>query len=214
MAKGHDHVLDCLLNMNGAKFFRDDGYWYQFEAKLTERTPERPHGLSYSLTLHDKHNKRVFGIDNAHGYDFKKNRFSGRRVVYDHKHQEEKVFPYDFVSPGRLMEDFFKGLTLLSVPVLKGEAFGLYQLEALASGIPIVQPAVGAFPEVVKATGGGAIYEPNTPEALSEKLAEVLSDPQKIRQFSTNGNQAIGAKFNSTALAKRMVSIYKTLSVP
>ena len=109
MAKGHDYELECLLRFNGAKFFRDDGCWYQIEVKFTESTPGRPHGLSYSMTLHDKYNNRVFGIDNAHGYDFKKNRFSGRRVVYDHKHQEEKVFPYDFLSPERLIEDFFKG---------------------------------------------------------------------------------------------------------
>ena len=62
MAKGHDYEMECLLNLNGAKFFRDDGYWYQVEVKLTERTPERPHGLSYSMTLHDKNNNRVFGI--------------------------------------------------------------------------------------------------------------------------------------------------------
>ena len=74
---------------------------HQHDGLLDER-------LSYSLTLHDKGNQRVFGIDNAHGHDFKKNRFSGRRIVYDHKHLEEKVMPYDYESPAKLVEDFFQ----------------------------------------------------------------------------------------------------------
>lgn len=109
MVKGHDYNLEILLNLDGQKYFREDGYWYQFEVKEVDTTKERPHGLSYALTLHDKHNYRVFGIDNAHGYSFKKGKFAGRRVVYDHKHREAKVFPYDFVSPGKLVEDFFAG---------------------------------------------------------------------------------------------------------
>jgi glycosyltransferase involved in cell wall biosynthesis len=57
--------------------------------------------------------------------------------------------------------EFLKSLSLLSVPVLAGEAFGAYQVEALASGVPIVQPNLGGFPEFIEATGGGILYEPN-----------------------------------------------------
>ena len=35
----------------------------------------------------------------------------------------------------------------------------MYQLEALASGIPLVQPSVGAFPEIIEATGGDEIWD-------------------------------------------------------
>jgi glycosyltransferase involved in cell wall biosynthesis len=62
------------------------------------------------------------------------------------------------------LSNYFKKTTILSVPVLKGEAFGTYQLESLACGTPLVQPALGAFPEIAMTTGGGVIYEPNTPQ--------------------------------------------------
>lgn len=110
---------------------------------------------------------------------------------------------------GDSLDAFFAGLSVLTVPVIKGEAFGLYQLEAMASGIPVVQPALGAFPEVVEVTGGGAIFHPNTPEALAAKLAEVLSQPENLRQMSISGRKAIEEKFNNKILTENMVKIYE-----
>jgi glycosyltransferase involved in cell wall biosynthesis len=116
---------------------------------------------------------------------------------------------HDFTQSA--LQDFFKSTTVLSVPVLNGEAFGLYQLEALASGVPLVQPELGAFPEIIKATGGGVIYKPNTAEALAEKLAEVLSDPDKLETMSLAGRNAVVEKFDCGKLSEKMVEIYKTL---
>ncbi len=107
------------------------------------------------------------------------------------------------------IQKFFDGLTVLSVPVLKGEAFGLYQLEALASGIPVVQPALGAFPEIAQETGGIVIYHPNTPKALCSALAELLSNPEKLKLMSDNGRLSVENKFNSATLAQRMLAVYE-----
>lgn len=107
--------------------------------------------------------------------------------------------------------DFFDGLSVLSVPVLKGEAFGLYQLEALASGIPIVQPALGAFPEVVEVSQGGAIYSPNKPEKLASKWKEVFDDPENMKAMGKNGRKAVEEKFNIEKLTSRMIGVYETV---
>jgi len=120
---------------------------------------------------------------------------------------KDVAFVDDFY--GDALDDFFAGLTVLTVPVIKGEAFGLYQLEAMASGIPVVQPALGAFPEVAEISGGGAIFSPNTPEALAAKLAEVLSQPEKLKQMSISGRKAIEEKFNNKVLTENMVKIYE-----
>ncbi|NVO18947.1 MAG: glycosyltransferase family 4 protein [Bacteroidetes bacterium] len=109
------------------------------------------------------------------------------------------------------LHKFFKSITLLSVPVLNGEAFGLYQLEALASGIPLVQPRLGAFPEIIESTGGGMIYESNTPQALSEALAEVLDSPSLLMQFSKSGHEAVLDTYDCRKVTLQMISIYQGL---
>ena len=107
------------------------------------------------------------------------------------------------------LHNFFEKISLLSVPVLKGEAFGLFQLEALAAGIPIVQPALGAFPEVVKLSKAGENYSPNTAEALAEKWAEVLSNPEKLKEMSQNGRKAVEEIFNLEITTRTLVGVYE-----
>ncbi|MFC2103893.1 glycosyltransferase family 4 protein [Bacteroidota bacterium] len=106
---------------------------------------------------------------------------------------------------------FFNKLTVLSVPVLKGEAFGLYQLESLAAGVPIVQPDLAAFPEIVKETQGGVVFDPSSPSNLAFKLAEVLRDKEKLNQFSKNGRKAVEKKYNTAQTTKSMLSIYQNV---
>jgi glycosyltransferase involved in cell wall biosynthesis len=116
----------------------------------------------------------------------------------------EILNPYENV----VLDDFFSLVSVLSVPVLKGEAFGLYQLEALASGVPLVQPALGAFPEIISATGGGVTYEPNTPEALAARLAEVLTNPLRLEEMSRTGRRSVEEKFDCRKLTGEMLKVY------
>jgi len=110
------------------------------------------------------------------------------------------------------LKDFFKSLSVLSVPVLKGEAFGLYQIEALASGVPLVQPDLGAFPEIIRASGGGVIYSPNIAEALADKMKDVLSDPSKLLEMSISGRRSVEEKFNCRKLTQNMINIYHQIT--
>ncbi len=117
-----------------------------------------------------------------------------------------EIFP-DFTFEA--LKQYFKAVTLISVPVLHGEAFGLYQLEAIASGIPVVQPALGAFPEVVEASGGGVIYHPNTPEALAKAISGILLDPLLLNTLRMNGRKGVVEKFDSGKLIQKMLVVYK-----
>lgn len=61
-----DHSLDTLLLLDGDTFVVEGNFWVKFEVKQVPVTPEKPHGLDYSLTLHDGDGKRLLGFDNAH----------------------------------------------------------------------------------------------------------------------------------------------------
>ena len=87
----------------------------------------------------------------------------------------------------------------------------MYQLEALASGIPIVQPNLGAFKEIVEETKAGAVYSPNNSLALCKKWIEILSDENQLKTMSENGVKAISGKYNTIELAKKISAIYDSI---
>ncbi len=99
--------LENLLNLNGETFPMDNGYWVKFEVWRVEVSKSVPHGIRYSLTLHDKHNHRVIGYDNAHSFRSKK-KYGAKRETYDHIHKQMDIVPYEFESASQLLEDFWK----------------------------------------------------------------------------------------------------------
>jgi len=106
---------------------------------------------------------------------------------------------------------FLRSLSVLSVPEKHPVAYGLYVLEALAAGVPVVQPASGVFPELMEMTGGGLLFEPNNVEALTEALSSLLLDPAKAQKLSEQGKTAVSEKFNIQQTAKQIVRIYEQI---
>ncbi|MBI3875792.1 MAG: glycosyltransferase family 4 protein [Verrucomicrobia bacterium] len=103
--------------------------------------------------------------------------------------------------------EFFRSLTVFSVPALYGEAFGLYLIESLAAGVPVVQPRVAAFPELVEATGGGIVCEPD-PAALAEGIESLLLDRAKASSLGDRGRHAVYGKFSVESMARSMAKIF------
>lgn len=91
---------------------------------------------------------------------------------------------------------FMDGLSLLSVPVPGGEAFGMFILEALARGVPAVLPAAGGFVEVAEATGGVLLYDPADPGALAMALERVLADAALRRRLAEAGRASVRSHFD------------------
>jgi len=112
---------------------------------------------------------------------------------------------------GDTRHNFFKKVSLISVPVRIGEAFGMYLLESMASGVPVVQPALGAFPEIVELSGGGVTYMPNSPEKLSDTWAELLSNSEKMEKLSHDGYEGTKKKFNIHNHAAEIIGLYEKL---
>jgi glycosyltransferase involved in cell wall biosynthesis len=112
----------------------------------------------------------------------------------------------DFEEQG--LRDYLEKVSVVSVPVRNGEAFGIYLLECMASGIPVVQPAQGASPEIIELTGGGVLYKENTPEALAQALEKLLSDPEEMDRLSKKGKVGVDKHFHIDLQAERMVKVY------
>lgn len=123
--------------------------------------------------------------------------------------QEDVELVRNFDRPGRIR--FLQSISIMSVPVIRGEALGMHLLEALASGVPIVQPKVGGFPELVDATGGGILYEPNNADALAEALGKLLLDPERARRLGASGRDAVSERFSVKKTASEMMEIYGRL---
>jgi glycosyltransferase involved in cell wall biosynthesis len=92
---------------------------------------------------------------------------------------------------------------------LNGEAFGLYLLESMASAVPVVQPALGAFPEIVGETCGGVVYGPNEPAALAEALARILNNPAQLAGMSDSAVKGIQKQFNIFTHAEELIAVYQ-----
>lgn len=104
---------------------------------------------------------------------------------------------------------FFQKVAVVSVPVRNGEAFGIYLTEAMGCGIPIVQPPLGAFPEIVELSKGGVIYEKNEPQYLADSLKKLLNNQAKIKELSINARQSIEERFNIDLQAQKLIEIYQ-----
>ena len=90
---------------------------------------------------------------------------------------------------------------LLVVPSDATESFGLYVLEALASGLPVLLPRHAAFPEILKRSGGGVLYNPKDPNALVDKLEHLLQNPDQLQTLGQEGRAAVRASFSNKDMA-------------
>lgn len=107
--------------------------------------------------------------------------------------------------------DFLRSVHMLSVPTSYPEAKGLFVLEALASGVPVVQPNHGSFPELVESTGGGVIYDRNRTGALAEAIASLMDDPGLRRRLAAAGREAVARLYSDEIMADRTLSVYDTV---
>lgn len=127
----------------------------------------------------------------------------------------EKLSAHDLlgdveVHPNISLEEkveFLRGLTVLSVPATYGEAFGLYVIEALAVGTPVVQPYHAAFPEVLELAKGGTLYDPSRPGGLTEALEELLMDRARARSLGEAGRRAVEEHFTLRRMAEGVAAV-------
>lgn len=102
-------------------------------------------------------------------------------------------------------------IDVFSAPGPYAEAKGIFVLEALARGVPVVQPAHGSYPELIARTGGGVLVPPGDARALAEALAELLRDAARRRELGEAGRKAVAEAFTDDHMARNMVKVYEDL---
>ena len=104
---------------------------------------------------------------------------------------------------------FLHEIDVLSVPTTYRDPKGLFVLEALASGIPVVQPDHGAFPEILADAGGGRLHRPNDPHHLAEMLHPMLIDHDARHQLGLEGRTSIEDRYTADVMARRTLEVWK-----
>lgn len=105
-----DRGIDALLDLDGSVLDQNGGYWIKIEARLVAVSEFIPHGIRYSLSLHEPYGKRILGYDNAHAVKpTRHGRYAGRILAYDHRHRHasDHGVPYEFIDVQQLINDFF-----------------------------------------------------------------------------------------------------------
>ncbi len=122
----------------------------------------------------------------------------------------EHVESPDHVSKVR----FLQSLDVLSVPTTYREPKGLYVLEALANGVPVVQPRHGSFPELIEATGGGLLVHPEDPADLARGLRQLLEDATLRAELGRRGKEAVHQHFHAGRMAEKTLAVFQQYRKP
>ena len=108
---------------------------------------------------------------------------------------------------------FLQRCDVLSVPTVYREPKGLYILEAWANGVPVVQPRHGTFPELLEATGGGVLVNPEDPADLAKELRSLLDQPEQACEMGRRGHEAVRSRFHAAVMAEETVNVLKKHSI-
>lgn len=139
------------------------------------------------------------------------------RRYFEHVHSQASRLgaAFEFVgSPESQAEkvEFLKSLDVLSVPTVYREPKGLSILEALANGVPVVQPAHGAFPELLEATQGGLLFEPRNLDDLVAKWESLLLNPDERLRLAGTGQSRVRESFSAQAMAEQSLRLFDSLT--
>jgi glycosyltransferase involved in cell wall biosynthesis len=107
---------------------------------------------------------------------------------------------------------FLRELSVLSVPGAYEDPKGLFLLEAMASGVPVVEPRRGAAPEIVETSAGGLLVAPNDPDALADGLLALLTNPERRRLLGDRGYDGVRAHYSSMVMRDRAIEVFRSMA--
>jgi glycosyltransferase involved in cell wall biosynthesis len=132
------------------------------------------------------------------------------KKIRDHGLQKSvKIYP-GFQGVRKM--EFFNDVDVISVPVRKYDGYGLYILEANCSGIPVVQPATGAFPEIIEKTGGGITYSPDTVDELSKTILRLMTNEEMRSDLGKTGKERVRDLLSLDKMSGGLSRVYNLMN--
>ncbi|HEY3039464.1 MAG TPA: glycosyltransferase family 4 protein [Pyrinomonadaceae bacterium] len=107
---------------------------------------------------------------------------------------------------------FLQTLDVLSVPATYDEPKGMFLLEAMACGVPVVQPRRGGFTEIVETTAGGELVDPDDPESLAAGILRIERDPALAQKLGQNGFDNVRKYYSVARMADQALEAYESVS--
>jgi glycosyltransferase involved in cell wall biosynthesis len=109
---------------------------------------------------------------------------------------------------------FLRGLDVMSMPATYDEPKGVSLLEAMACGVPLVQPRRGSFTEIVERTGGGLLVQPDDPQSLADGILKIVRDKQLAAELGANGFRGVREHYTAAHMADKVLEAYESVICP
>lgn len=180
--------IGFFARMDPAKGFHHLGEAYRKLRDHTDLPPLRLEAAGYMLKEHEEYFNKEHALLRAAG-------FGGEFTYHGAVSRERKT-------------EFLQDMDILCVPTQYVEPKGLFVLEALANGTPVVLPAHGAFPEILSRTGGGILYPPGDTNALVETLHTMICDKERRDLMAAEGSANVRTYYSAEAMAAAHLEIY------
>jgi rhamnosyl/mannosyltransferase len=115
--------------------------------------------------------------------------------------------------PDAALPRYYREATLFVLPAnARAEAFGTVLLEAMASGLPCLTTEVGSGTSwVVQDDVTGRVVPPKDPEAMASAIAELLGDPERLREMGRAARARVAAEFTESRMVDRVMAVYEDL---
>ena len=109
---------------------------------------------------------------------------------------------------------FLQTLDVMSMPATYDEPKGVSLLEAMACGVPLVQPRRGSFTEIIERTGGGLLVQPDDPRSLADGILRIARDKQLAAELSANGFRRVREHYTAAHMAAKVLEAYESVICP
>jgi len=128
------------------------------------------------------------------------------------KRMKEAGIDHEFRYRGALDRphkiDFLRNLDVLCVPATYDEPKGLFLLEAMANGVPVVEPRRGGLTEIVEKTGGGLLVAPDDTAALANGILSLWRDPALLDRLGKQAVDGVREHYSAARMAARALEAY------